>query len=633
MLVIDATVRAAHARRDLNAGLCYAVVRLAELLDPDTPFALSACAYCDPLAATGAFESAARDHLANPGVRFGTVLAASQLLSDALAQEGNLRAWYPGDLKRLLLFLGRLREVPAVKTVGERQVRVPFHERTTWVRQRLGGLADGSLGRFRAAIADPVGGYRARLVDQLAGRLCTEPADERGWAELEHDLCYVAALLLGEGRDGGELARAIAAGVADAPDVSAAVRAVREVAASEASPYQVALVLSGAGSLDAEPAAALGIGVIERDRPRWAVSALDPPAAAARALRDFVDGRATRGEATPLLVRVEAWDPEQARLRALLAAESVRDHLVAEHPGADFSLGAEALVLNVAAGTARRAGGAPRTVRRGRAPRSVNPPGLLPFLRANALARAAVSPALRVLHTWIALECLTRDGGRDGAEPGERPALNLKLESYLPPHLASVAAMAGLRALLVTSWDEVRGLALRSPRREDWLRVEEAPRPAGHAAARPRRGGASGGAAGRHRTVPGPAAGRPGPPVRPRQPAGQGRRGDTGPDADRDREAQAGPPPHGPSRVRRLRRHAGTGAGRGQAAGQHVRGPAAVARPRRRAGGRRGGGTPVARAQPGRLALSGRAGPRRGPPAPPREGVRRTLPQLGEGEN
>jgi hypothetical protein len=258
---------------------------------------------------------------------------------------------------------------------------------------------------------------------------------------------------------------------------------VRELAAAEASPYQVALVLSGAGSLDAEPAAALGVGVIERESPRWAVSALDPPAAAARALRDFVDGRATPGEATPLLVRVEAWDPEQARLRALLAAESVREHLVAEHPGADFSLGAEALVLNVAAGTARRAGGAPRTVRRGRAPRSENPPGLLPFLRANALARGAVSPALRVLHAWIALECLTRDGGRDGAEPGERPALNLKLESYLPPHLASLAAIAGLRALLLTSWDEVRGLALCSPRREDWLRMEDG---LGVAAGRPR---------------------------------------------------------------------------------------------------------------------------------------------------
>src|SRR5258708_40267251 len=122
MRVIDAPVRAAHARRDLNAGLRYAVVRLAELLDPDTPFALSACAYCDPLAATGAFESAARDHLANPGVRFGTVLAASQLLSDALAQEGKLRAWDPGDLSRLRHFLGQLRGVPAVQTVGERHV-------------------------------------------------------------------------------------------------------------------------------------------------------------------------------------------------------------------------------------------------------------------------------------------------------------------------------------------------------------------------------------------------------------------------------------------------------------------------------------------------------------------------------
>src|SRR5258708_29132316 len=158
MRVIDAPVRAAHARGDLDAGLRYAVVRLGELLDPDPPFALSACAYCDPLAATGAFECAARDHLANPGVRFGTVLGASQLLSDALAQEGNLRAWYPGDLTRLLLFLGQLRKVPAMKTVGERQGKGPFHERTTGGRQKVGGLAGRSLGRFRAALADPAGG-------------------------------------------------------------------------------------------------------------------------------------------------------------------------------------------------------------------------------------------------------------------------------------------------------------------------------------------------------------------------------------------------------------------------------------------------------------------------------------------
>ena len=98
-MLITPAVRAAHARRDLHPGLRYAVVRLAELLDPDTPFALSGCAYCDPLAATSAFEEAARDYLAHPGVRFGTVLAASQLLSDALEQEGNLRAWYAGDLR------------------------------------------------------------------------------------------------------------------------------------------------------------------------------------------------------------------------------------------------------------------------------------------------------------------------------------------------------------------------------------------------------------------------------------------------------------------------------------------------------------------------------------------------------
>jgi hypothetical protein len=457
MLVTDSAVRAAHARRDLHAGLRYAVVRLAELLDPDTPFALSGCAYCDPLAATAAFESAARDYLANPGVRFGTVLAASQLLTDALEQEGNLRAWYPGDLTRLLLFAGKLRQVPAVKTVGERQVKVPYHERTTWVRQKLTAMVDGSLARFRAAIEAPATGYRDRLLDQVACRLRAAPAGERHWAELEHDLCYATALLLGEGRDGRELARAVAGRMAAAPEAVAAAGALRDAARAPASTYEVALVLHGVGSLEPESAAALGVGVMDGVPPRWAAA--------------WVEARAAAGDATPLLVAVEAWDPEQARVRALLAAQALRDHLVAEHPGARLALASEALVLDVAARTARRAGAAPPPLRRAGVARAESAADLAPFLRANALARGEVSPALRVLHTWIALECLSRDGG-GGGEHAERPARRLELESYLPPHLASVAAMAGLRAMLLASWDASRALALRSERRGDWLRLE-----------------------------------------------------------------------------------------------------------------------------------------------------------------
>jgi hypothetical protein len=483
MLVTDPAVRAVHARRDLHPGLRYAVVRLAELLDPDTTIALSGCAYCDPPAAAGAFESAARDYLANPGVRFGTVLAASQLLTDALEQEGNLRAWYPGDLTRLLLFAGKLRQVPAVKTLGERQVKVPYHERTTWVRQKLTALADGSLARFRAAILEPGAGYRPRLLDQLARRLRAAPVDERDWAALEHDLCYAAALLLGEGRDGRELARAVAGRVAAAPDAASAAYALREVGAAPAAAYQVALVLHGAASLEPESAAALGVGLIDSEVPRWApaAAASRPSAVADRALAAFVEAGAGDGEATPLLVAIEAWDPEQARLDALLAAQALRDHLVAEHPGARLALASEALVLDVAARTARRAGAAPRPLRRGRIARSDSAAELVPFLRANALARGEVSPALRVLHTWIALECLSRDGG--AADHVERPALSFKLEGYLPPHLASVAAIAGLRAMLVASWDAARALALRSDRREEWLRFE---RRLGVAGGRPR---------------------------------------------------------------------------------------------------------------------------------------------------
>jgi len=466
-MLIDPAVRAAHARRDLPPGLRYAVVRLAELLDPDTPFALSGCAYCDPLAATGAFESAARDYLAHPGVRFGTVLAASQLLSDALEQEGNLRAWYPGDLTRLLLFAGRLRQVPTVKTLGEKQLKVPYHERTTWVRQRLTALVDGSLARLQAAIREPGTGYRDRLLDQLAGRLCAAPEDERGWAELEHDLCYTAALLLGDGRDGRELARSLALAAARAPDAPVAVRALRAIAAAPPSTYEVALVLAGAGSVELGPATALGVEPIDAGEPRWASCAA---AGAGRALAAFAVPRAAGGEATPLLVPVRAWDPVQARALAVLVAQSLQDHLVAEYPGARFTLAPEALVLDVGSARTRLVGGAPPPVRRGRVPAYESAAQLLPFLRANALARGEGPPALRVLHAWIALECLGRDGAN--GEPGERPAFNQKLEGYLPPHLASVAAIAGLRGLLLASWDTARALAMRSPRRDDWLALE-----------------------------------------------------------------------------------------------------------------------------------------------------------------
>ncbi|HXM55654.1 MAG TPA: hypothetical protein VOB72_09705 [Candidatus Dormibacteraeota bacterium] len=464
-MLITPAVRAAHARRDLHPGLRYAVVRLAELLDPDTPFALSGCAYCDPLAATSAFEEAARDSLAHAGVRFGTVLAASQLLSDALEQEGNLRTWYPGDLTRLLLFTAQLRKVPAVKTLGERKVTVPYHERTTWVRQKLGALVNGSLARFRAAIEAPGTGYRDRLLDQLAGRLCAGPADERGWAELEHDLCYAAALLLGEGRDGRMLASALAAAVAAAPDAPGAAAALREVAAAPPAAYEVALVLIGAASLEPDAVAQLGVHVLDAIAPGWAACARG---GAERALGAFVTARTAAGDATALRVAVHAWDPEQARRRAFLAAQSLRDHLIAAHPEGRFALADETLVLDVASGRAAPAGAGPKPIRRGRVPSSGSPPELLPFLRANALARGEASPALRVLHAWIALECLARDGG---AEPVERPTTQ-RLEGYLPPHLASVSAMAGLHALLLSSWDTSRALALRSPERDDWLRLE-----------------------------------------------------------------------------------------------------------------------------------------------------------------
>jgi hypothetical protein len=482
MLVIEPAVRAAHARRDLHAGMRYAVVRLAELLDPDTPFALSGCAYCDPLAAVGAFEAAARDHLANPGVRHGTVLAASQLLSDVVEQEGNLRSWYPGDTMRLLLFLAQLRKVPTVKTVGERQTKVPYHERTTWVRQKLRALVDGSLARFRAALEDPATGYRARLLDGIGGRLHREPATEREWAELDHDLSCAAALALEEGRDGRELARAIGAAVVAAEDAAAGAVALVDQLRRPAAQYEVVTVLTGARSLSGTSARAFGVQVLGRPAPRWPAGGTAP---ARRALADFLLDRVPADDGVALVARVVAWDREHARVSAIAVAEGVRDHLVAQHPQGRFAIGAEALVLDVAAGTARRAGATPAALREAQPLPSDSAGELMPVLRANALARGESSPVLRILHAWVALEYLAKENGQGASGDGpadsgangaggrsDPPAYRPRLEAYLPPHLASVVALSGLRAQLLTGWREVRALALRSDRRDAWLEVE-----------------------------------------------------------------------------------------------------------------------------------------------------------------
>ncbi|HKF78438.1 MAG TPA: hypothetical protein VKF59_20020, partial [Candidatus Dormibacteraeota bacterium] len=461
-------VRAAHLRQDLNAGVRYAVVRLAELLHPETPFALSGCAYCDPLAATAAFESAAGDCLGHLSVRYGTVLAASQLLSDALAQETNLHTWYAGDVTRLRLFLGQLRRVPAAKMQGGRQVTVPYQERTTWVRQKLEALTAGSLARFRAATEDPVTGYRRRLLDAIEARLAAAPASERAWAELDHDLCYAAALVLADGRHGPELARAVARALLAVGRPGAAAAAVRAELDAAARRYQVVIVLTGAGSL-VVAAGGTAVQVVDRDRPAWGGRR---PAAADRALAAFLAERAPARASTPLLVGVEAWDPEHARSCARLVAEAVRDELVADHPARRFSIQAEALVLEVGSGRTSRAGSGEPALRAARLAGAGRAPGLAALLRANALARDETSPALRILHTWVALESLGRDGTAAGDAASAPRAFSAGLDAYLPPDLAAAAALAGLGAELQTTWSEVRELARRSPARAGWRQVE-----------------------------------------------------------------------------------------------------------------------------------------------------------------
>jgi hypothetical protein len=469
MLVAHPAVRAVHANHHLNAAVRYTAVRLAELVDPGTPFVLSGASYCDPLAATATFASVASDHLANSQLRYGTVLAASQLLADALEQERNLRLWYPGDLTRLLVILAKLRKVPGMKTVGDAQpVRRSYSERTSWVRQRLQALVDGSLARFQAAIDDPCDGYRAKLFDDLYRRLDPAPSSEREWAELEHDLCYVSALLLADGRDGRELAPAIASSLVECRDDASAVAAIRGSLACEPADHQVALVLSGTRSVDRESAAAFGIDVVERPGARWAQPA---SATAAADLAAFVDEQAPAADCAPLLVRVEAWDRGQARVRAILAAEALQDHLVVEHPDQRFAIKPAVLVLSPDGDTTARVGMPAGAISEGRVPRYSNAAELLPFLRANALARQETSPVLKIVHTWIALEYLGREQD-PAARRDVAPALSLRLDGYLPPYLASAAAISGLRGLLVASWRALRALGRDSARRRDWLRLE-----------------------------------------------------------------------------------------------------------------------------------------------------------------
>ena len=470
MLVVHPAVRAADARGELNAAIRYAVVRLAELLDPASSFALAGCAYCDPIAAAGEFASAARDYLEHPGVRQGTVLAASQFLSDALRQETNLQRWYPGEVIRLRSFLGQLRKVPTVKSVagGERHVPTSQVERAAWVRQQLRSLVAGSLARFEEAVGHPCTGYRARLVGAVLGRLACAPDGERDWAELDHDLCYLAALCLGEGHDGGELAVGVARQVSAAADDADAVRRVKRVLAAEPALFDVALVLDGARAIAPASAAAFDVTPVDRVRPRWPAGA-SPSADAA--LARFVARRAPPDSSTPLLVTGSALDRVQARVLSLLAAEALRDRLVVEHRVSSFSIRPVALVRRRSAGPAVLLGEPPVPLAEARVTGG-DVVELRPFFRACALARDHPSPGVRVAHTWIALECLAERTGQ-GPRQGDQPAaLATRLDAYLPSFVAGVTAMTGLSSQLETTWTELREVGRRSSRRRDWRQLE-----------------------------------------------------------------------------------------------------------------------------------------------------------------
>lgn len=379
-----------------SVGLRYAVQRLAELLDPHAHFAASASFTLDPLTGSIEFVELAQAYHLTAGTNpsMSVMVHAAERTRHALTADRNLRRQYAAEHQAAVDALRDAIDFAAAKAAGISKKK--------WFDPRVAAAARGPMRLLRATLTDPATGYKAILVDSIEAACLTTPATRAEWLQLDDDLRFVASLALADGRDGMRFCRAIGAALARSNDEASAVANLITALNEPAEPHLVALRLLGLR----HPLNVTAFGC------RWAPAGGDwgvpVPTAVDTALRNFI--RAKRDSAV-VITQVDAFDFSHARVLGAERAEQLLDQYRAQHRAYQFAIDAASLVLRTRDSRLNTSDASSTSLMQARARLSKPEPRLDQSLRYAALARSERASVVKVLHSWIALETLSRGQG------------------------------------------------------------------------------------------------------------------------------------------------------------------------------------------------------------------------------
>ena len=438
----------AAQRTDLSEPLRYVAQRFCELLDPHAHFAAAASFTMDPVTAAHEFLGLARAHASSAGKNpsHHVMLDGVERTRAALVVDQNVDAWFGPLLRPAVASLDRCVDWTAAAAAGI--------GKKPWLERESAAAARGAVRDLWRVMSNPHTGYRPRLVDRVCV-LCMEPTLRTSeWLRFDRELRLIAAVSLTEGRTEIRLARAIARGIAGAHDSQEAVKRLRRVLESSAVEFVVALAIEGVRA--PRHLRSFGLREIRRRDPHWVPGQSSAADAALGAFCADQDGRRSI-----VATDVEAFDFEQAGNVAWQRAERVADQYSAEHRAYRISAAAPMLVMRLDNGdiTELKTPGRPVSLAK---PRMRRPePRLEQSLRYAALARAERAPVVQVLHSWIALETLTRG---DAAPAGPY--------QLLMHNLAPALSIHAVRQSLASTWHIASRANRRGSQSGRWLELE-----------------------------------------------------------------------------------------------------------------------------------------------------------------
>jgi len=317
-------------RDDLPVPTRYAAERLHELCAPGTHFAYSAAFLIDPVTAVHELVVCSETFLRESEFRFPAMLSSLRNTKWLLTSDANLKDWFSGRREALLTAIDDADQVP--RELEQEDARA-------WLEEKVRDLVLPAARELRKELKADGDGYRRRLLDQVCLAMQgDEPATPGAWIKFDKSLGMLASMLLTDGRVGAQIAERLAAAIGDAASPAEAADRLRLVVNSEKEEFEVAIVIRGASRLEGVDA----FGFRYMSRPCcWADA---PDAHSDGRLRSFM-ARLTDGQqACGVVVKVSAYDPAQARQRALKQATELRDSLHARYRTCRFTIHTTVLV-------------------------------------------------------------------------------------------------------------------------------------------------------------------------------------------------------------------------------------------------------------------------------------------------